>query len=85
MGSDGIAWPRLGHVRKKVQVSFGQSEFCQVIACPEAIYSPNIDCLARYRAAKHINQSTGIILLPFRAAMLEVQQEHSTVLDKELS
>lgn len=77
LGTDWDLWER------KEQVSFGQSGSCSLIAFPEAIHSPNVDRLAKYRAAKHINLSTGIVLLPFRVPMLEVQ--HSTLLDKELN
>lgn len=74
-GQDRDLWER------KVQVSFGQSEFCQLTTCPEAIHSPDVDWLAKYRAAKYINLSTAIVLLPLRAPLLEVQ--HSTLSDKE--
>lgn len=76
-GQDWDMWER------KVQVCFGQNESCQLTAHPEAIHCPDVDWLDKHRATKHINLSTGIIPLPLRAPMLEVQ--HSTLLDKELN
>lgn len=72
-GQDWDLWER------KVQVSIGQSEFCQLIACPEHY------CwlASQIQSSKHVNLSTGIVLLPLRAPLLEVHP--STLLDKELN